>query len=692
MSTDEQTKQDLADQTTQGVSSDTAQANGASAPVSLADQAVVHDAPENVAAAIGVAGDEDEVLEHLNESWWNPSSLIRGASSGLISLVVHLVVLIVLAFISLGGVVDTGLDTIVAEAEYEPPEELETVVLDTQTEAATELNFQAASSEAFGQADGGTPMVSEPVLSAPVVEESDGPSIALDTSLTQFPGSREGLAAVPEGAPGQGRAVVENDSTALDRITQEILWMLEKSKVLVVWCFDESESMKDDQKEIRDRIERVYKELGLSDKSAGDALLTAICSYGADFHAHTPKPTHDLDVIRKAIDAIPVDDSGKELMCTSLGRAMAAYRPFGQKGGRQLALILVTDESGEQEDNLQFLEPMIEEARAARCKIFVLGREAVFGYPYAHFHWVHPQTKRHHWLPVNRGPETAFVEQLQINGFRRRTDAYASGFGPYEQSRMAHQTGGIFFMLPSPESKLVRSEANRKYELDAMRGYQPDLRSRRVIVSDRDTSELRMTIWKVINDLNPYRKEVAEKIELLTHFSPDYQTFLKQAAQQHKKVPVFLEYLDRAYKTMQSGKMKRLRADEPDLRWRGNYDLIVAQLIAYKVRVYEYAAYLDHFAKNPQKVPLHKEPDLKLEYWGIRTRKEMFTEDVTGEFRDEAIELLKQCAKNHPGTPYAARAEWEINRGWGVELKPVYWHTWFKGDGPGEPTVPIPKL
>ena len=34
--------------------------------------------------------------------------------------------------------------------------------------------------------------------------------------------------------------------------------MLEKGKVLAIWCFDQSESMKDDQKEIRDRIERVF--------------------------------------------------------------------------------------------------------------------------------------------------------------------------------------------------------------------------------------------------------------------------------------------------------------------------------------------------------------------------------------------------------------------------------------------------
>ena len=85
-----------------------------------------------------------------------------------------------------------------------------------------------------------------------------------------------------------------------------------------------------------------------------------------------------------------------------------------------MALILVSDESGEREENVGHLEATINIARDARCRIYVLGREAVFGYPHVRFRYRHPQTRRVHWLIANRGPETAFVEQLQTNGFRRR--------------------------------------------------------------------------------------------------------------------------------------------------------------------------------------------------------------------------------------------------------------------------------
>ncbi|MCH5377836.1 MAG: hypothetical protein JJ992_28100, partial [Planctomycetes bacterium] len=84
---------------------------------------------------------------------------------------------------------------------------------------------------------------------------------------------------------------------------------------------------------------------------------------------------------------------------------------------------------------------------------------------------------------------------------------------------MARETGGIFFMLPSLESNLVRGE-KRKYELDLMRPYRPDLRKREDALADRDKYPLRAMIWRCIYDLNPYRSnEISRQIEMRVHFS-----------------------------------------------------------------------------------------------------------------------------------------------------------------------------
>ena len=78
-------------------------------------------------------------------------------------------------------------------------------------------------------------------------------------------------AAVPEGTLGEGLAASEGYGDAMDRMTQEILNMLAKRKVIVCWAFDQSESMQDDREEIMGRVERVYTELGLSAAARDDA-------------------------------------------------------------------------------------------------------------------------------------------------------------------------------------------------------------------------------------------------------------------------------------------------------------------------------------------------------------------------------------------------------------------------------------
>jgi len=615
---------------------------------------------------------------------------LRGMVAFLASMLVHLVGAIVMAVwmvppppapSTFALVVNTT-----AELEELESAELETVVLDEQREAATRLSFAVSS----GDPSMGVSSVAAAQSDEVRVDDTIQDPLA---SLHVEPGGLESrakgktdlLAQIPQGNAGTAREVVDGYEEAIDRITRELMLLLQESKVLAIWCFDQSESMKDDQKEIRDRIERVYSELGLSDQAAGDALTTAVVSYGEHFLTHTKLPTSDRDAIRKAIDAVPSDPSGKELMCQAVGSTISLYRNYAVKARRRMALILVTDESGEPEDNLRYLEPTIAMAQAARCKVYVLGREAVFGYPYAYIRFIHPQTKRHHWLRVDRGPETGFVEQLQTDGFHRRYDAHPSGFGPYEQSRMALETGGIFFLLPSVESNLVRGE-KRRYELEAMRDYLPDLRAREEVLFERKRGKLRTMVWTVICDLNPYNKQSARVIELRVEFSIQPAELVRQVAVEQEKAKVFITYLEEAFRQLE--KIAPLRDQEESPRWRANYDLICAQLLAYKVRLYEYIAGLDAFVKKPKVVPLKKAPNLTLTHWDIGTRKETLTGAKTAKDVERATAMFDKVIETYPGTPWAARAQWELRRGFGVDLFPDYEPPYPKVTNPS----PLPKL
>jgi hypothetical protein len=150
-----------------------------------------------------------------------------------------------------------------------------------------------------------------------------------------------------------------------------------------------------------------------------------------------------------------------------------------------------------------------------------------------------------------------------------------------------------------------------------------------------------------------------------------------------------VEYLDRADKVFSSEEMKYARTQETSPRWQANYDLLYAQILAYKVRNFEYAAYLDWFLKNPKVVPLTKTPNLSLVHWDITTRADTLTGDLTASYIQRSKELFQQVIENHPGTPWAARAEWEMQRGFGVKLVPAYRAPYRTYTGPA---IPVPKL
>lgn len=616
--------------------------------------------------------------ESLDEPGSGPSRWIPPT----VSLMVHTVLILLLAIVTYDNAVPPIARILVVpppEKEEDPPVEVE-----LQPEIDVVLDNVALVSSAPAPATSAA-STATPQLNTSLMAKADRSSIPISAPSIGIPDAAALIEAVPDGeVKGEARDIVGSYQQALDRLAQELLWMLDRGPVLAVWCFDQSNSMKDDQREIRDRFETVYEQLGLTDRVKNDALLTAVTSYGGGFVDHTSHdPTSNRDRIRQAIDSIPVDGSGKEMMCSAVGTTITTYRDLARRGRRQMALILVTDESGDRENNGAYLEQAIAVAKSANCRIYVLGRESVFGYPFAHFRWTHPQTNRVHWLPMDRGPETAFPEQLQTNGFRRRYDAFSSGFGPYEQARMARETNGIFFMLPSIEEDVV-GRHKESYATEALRPYRPDLRARVEVLADRAEFPLRTLIWSVIQDLNPYEPSNRKAIEMRMNFSIEPQEFIAQARREQEKAKMHLRYMAEAEKALLDGSL--LREQEADPRWQANYDIILAQLVAYQARIYEYGVALDAFIAKP-KTTEPMRGNRRHVNWDIRTVKRTLTEDAKP-YIDRATSMFEQIQLDHPGSPWAARARWELQRGYGVDLYPEYRLPYRSVSNP----MPVPKL
>ncbi len=511
---------------------------------------------------------------------------------------------------------------------------------------------------------------------------------------------------------GETGAIVEGYQAALSRITQELIRLMREKPLLVVWLFDESESMKDDQAEIRENFHKVYEELGIvieqdaaarededasnnekspskgaknesneseenskparkkrrSSRRESETLLTAISGFGASIHKLTEQPTADIQAIREAIDKIAVDESGTESMCQAISTVLDEYRSAAQNGKRRVVLIVVSDESG---DDGGHVEEAIAKAKHLNAPIYFLGREAIFGYPFARLRWKDPVFGLDHWLPITRGPETPGPECLQWDGLHARWDSYSSGFGPYEQVRLARETGGIFFLLPGEEQNLAGAGAheNRKFDFLDMKQYQPSLETRADYEHSRDVNPFRAQLWSVILTLNPHLDERLNIREL--YYPAEIARFQEEGKLEFDKAVRAMGLADQAAGILE--KIQPLRAREDSPRWRAAFDLAFAQCLAYRVRLFQFILALDQHSKSP---PAFRDP--KSNVWNVRRTPDMLPPDpeqvkITGVDlkylagqEQRAREMFELVVKEHPKTPWARRAQRELDDGFGM--------------------------
>lgn len=606
-----------------------------------------------------------------------------------ISFTLHFLVLAALSLVVLKVPLEE-LQMMVESAIEERVQEEFSQDVEESTQAAETVNYAAGSmvsgSGAGGVSGGGDGGIGGAAVSISKVDNAPSlkePVVRVNIGTVGVPGLKVISNDLGSGqVAGEVGRVVEGYGAALGQMTQEVVRLMRQSKVHVVWLFDESESMKDDQKEIRERFYKVYEELGLVQKHDGkfkasdEVLMTSVVSFGQKVTEHTRKPTANVDEIKTAIDEIKIDESGLEMTCMAINSVVTKYQAGATRQGRKLVLIVVTDESG---DDGKDVEETIQRCKNADAPVYVLGHLSVFGFPYARMRWIDPKYNLEHWLLINRGPETPQPECLQFDGLTARWDVFSSGFGPYEQVRIAKETGGIFFMLPGNEDNLVGEGGSldaRKFDLLDMKEYLPDLSSRTDYIKSRSASKFRDTQWRVISTLNPFTdKELGMQT---THYSLDSVEFGKQGKATFDKALRAMGLLNEAVLLLDS--VKKLRDKESSERWRANYDLMHAQCLAYRVRLFQLLLALDDHQKSK---PVVKDP--KSNYWDIRRVHDLLEPDkeqirqtkvdmkeLKGQL-DTAKAEFKAVIENHPRTPWARRAEWELAHGFALKFGEAFW-------------------
>jgi hypothetical protein len=456
---------------------------------------------------------------------------------------------------------------------------------------------------------------------------------------------------------------VKEIGVAMDQLAREIIRQLKDHKITVVWLFDESVSMEDDKKTIAEKFDRVSSELkkyidqDKTKKSAG-ALNHAIVGFGQGLDYMLEKPRDDIDQIGRAIKKLRIDPTGIENTMGAIREVAEHYASLTRRGDRKVLMVLVTDESGDDGAD-------VEEARQAlkrnKIPLYVIGRQSLFGYPFAHHRYEDPVTRDVYHPLIRRGPETADLELYQWDGLYDRWDEQPSGFASYELARLTKESGGIYFVLPSEEFMRVRHR-EQAYSITQLKEYLPEYDNRLTYTEKRTASPLRQTLHAIVMQGRNfiYRRD----------FPVEHPALVQAALEEGQKAGIKLAALLEIQQRLEKLKMARDR--EPEKRWQAHYDLMLAQTVAFEVKAYEYRALMASIVKNPPSPKAQPRPDLMITWVVDHAREPLAPHSETAKKYAEAERLLKEVIAKHPKTPWADLAQDTLNRGFSVRLNE--WH------------------
>jgi Mg-chelatase subunit ChlD len=482
-------------------------------------------------------------------------------------------------------------------------------------------------------------------LSRPLATAPTG--LKLDGNIT-------GLVGAPVASGG--------DSGSVDRITQEILRQLEKGRVLVCWVMDASGSLNRRREQVVARFDRVYKELGDLGEKHPDALLTAVVAFGDKTTFMTAKPTSDPKEILKAVRAIKTDDSGKENVFAAVRDAALKFRRIQIQGRRTMMMIVLTDETG---DDPALLDETVKLVKRNRIPVYVLGPMAPFGRKEISVRVVEEQSGEEFYLPIERGPETVQSEHLSLPYWSSgaQFDLFPSGFGPYALSRLARDSGGLYFLydddaIPGP-----------KYNIYDMMQYTPDY---------LDFNEYRQAMTK-----HPLREAVVRAAEESkgalaqppTRF--EIASLNQRLTDGQKTAATTRHFVEKSLAALRM--FEKERAKETSKRWQAHYDLMMGRLLASKVRCDEYnwaLAQMKVAPKTPQKKEnnawdLVGDPEIAFgrkegsaasakAATNVKKSDPKATEKAKAD-ADAAMKYLKRVVADHPNTPWAQMAQRELD-------------------------------
>ena len=575
------------------------------------------------------------------------------------SLVLHVVLLLVLALAGVATPPPTRPSVTVIETPLERDEEIDLTPQEMIVSDMPEETGAAGEDQSADVAQSLAPVLD--TVSMTPVEAS--PELVGDIQvdpLDALPTATEiDQAIVVRGAVG---ATTSGAAGAVDRLTAEIDASLQQRPTVVVWVFDQSVSLSAQRKDIASRLERVFQELG-ADRSQRHRpdLQNLVVAFGKNVSLVTKKPTDDVAEVIRAIDAVPVDDSGVEMTFAAIRSAADSARIYRTSAPKKNVMIVAfTDEVG---NDQQLADQTAQHCRKLGIPVYVVGVPAPFGMREVRMRYVEFDPKfdageDEQWAVIEQGPETLFPEVVRVRSGAREDEAIDSGFGPFSLSKLCAETGGIYFRVHPNSGERGRvtnqmvapmaAQIRYFFDPDVMQTYQPDYVSAAKLQQDIAANEAKRALVEAARstEIQPMESPV------MTFPRRDEPSLAGLLSEAQKAAAKAQPRIDAIHATLTAGAAGREAIKER--RWQAGYDLALGRVLAAKVRTDAYNQMLAQ-AKLGMKFQ-----DEKSDTWQLEPSDEVTVGSQTEKLAKQASELLERVVHDHAGTPWAQLAATEL--------------------------------
>lgn len=443
-----------------------------------------------------------------------------------------------------------------------------------------------------------------------------------------------------------------SESQAIEKIGKSIRESLELGPTLVVWVCDRSDSASRLLNSTLSSVRTLYGSDDFAEATKDDKLLTAVVGFGEKTDFLLDPPVSDPAKVMEALDAAKSEPGSREATFAALKLALEKYLPLRTKERREVVIVVITDEPG---DDIAVLDDVVSIVQKNAIPVFVVGPSAPLGK-------ASPPPPPAVGPKPTEGPDkrtyaadVLFGDWVSFNsGGYGNTDSYDSGFGPWALERLCRESSGAYLAVGS-----VGSQYGTRVDPKVMSKFAPDYLSKEAMDKQLAENKCRAALVKAAQ-LPPAASAL---LNPQTIFPKRNEAEMKRILDKAQLDAARLEpEVNKIYDTLtgENGAAENDRPKLTGLRWQVAYDTALGRAAAAKVRIDGYNAMLAALKRGKTF------ENAASNTWVLEPADTIESGSAMQKLADKARSNLERVQKEHPGTPWARVAEEELRTplGW----------------------------